>query len=527
MNWIGRIYSRFASPITRVVVIGWWLLLALLPVTSMPLVVKLVRSSSVAAPSGIVLFLIVIIWLLPRILIKDVQPGFGLPRQVLPLFGLVLAALLSTTLSWFDDLPMFKGVDPLRNQFEALVTLAIGICFYLVTACLPRSEGKLTTALRIINWSGLVIILWSIAQGAAWYLDHRYPEWMRDFQDLLSVGPLYRGRATGFSLEPSWLAHQLNMLYLPIWLGFSMQRNTVHRWKLLGISFENLLLVGGTAVLLLTLSRVGFLAFGLMAAFVFVHLNVRLIGWLRKKLEQGQVDPGTITGGRLSGWLKRNRVRLISIALIAGFILIYALVLLGVLFVFSKVDPRMKGLFNFRLDAANPILEYARQLTFASRLVYWQAGWGIFNQHPLLGVGFGNAGYYFPEHLSPFAWSLVEVRDLVFRSTTLLNIKSLWVRLLAEGGVLAFSFFSTWVFLMWRSARSLMGNASGLLDSLSYAGQLVVLSLLVEGFSVDSFAFPYLWVTTGLVTAAVWIGYNHSNMSQTKQSMINDEARYE
>ena len=35
-------------------------------------------------------------------------------------------------------------------------------------------------------------------------------------------------------------------------------------------------------------------------------------------------------------------------------------------------------------------------------------------------------------------------------------------------------------------------------------GVLEMSRLLTEGFSVDSFAFPYLWITLGLVTAAAW-----------------------
>jgi hypothetical protein len=32
-------------------------------------------------------------------------------------------------------------------------------------------------------------------------------------------------------------------------------------------------------------------------------------------------------------------------------------------------------------------------------------------------------------------------------------------------------------------------------------GKLVILALVFEGFSVDSFALPYLWFALGLVTA--------------------------
>ncbi len=40
---------------------------------------------------------------------------------------------------------------------------------------------------------------------------------------------------------------------------------------------------------------------------------------------------------------------------------------------------------------------------------------------------------------------------------------------------------------------------------LALMGKLVIVALVFEGFSVDSFALPYLWFALGLVTAqAEW-----------------------
>ena len=64
----------------------WGFLLILLPITSMPLVVKLVRSDTVAAPSGIILVVLIILWLLPYLLKK-------LPSQNQPFHYLCLLVL--------------------------------------------------------------------------------------------------------------------------------------------------------------------------------------------------------------------------------------------------------------------------------------------------------------------------------------------------------------------------------------------------------------------------------------------------
>ena len=82
---------------------------------------------------------------------------------------------------------------------------------------------KFEWTIRLINLSGILILAWSTAQAASWILFSRYPEWMKSIHELYSVGPLYRQRVSGFALEPSWFAHQLNMIYLPLWLALNHQ----------------------------------------------------------------------------------------------------------------------------------------------------------------------------------------------------------------------------------------------------------------------------------------------------------------
>jgi O-antigen ligase len=148
------------------------------------------------------------------------------------------------------------------------------------------------------------------------------------------------------------------------------------------------------------------------------------------------------------------------------------------------------------------VVYYANQLVFAERVVFWQAGYEVFNDHPILGVGLGNAGFYFPQKLSAFSWGLTEVRRAMYELTGLPNIKSLWIRLLAETGIVGFAFFVSWLYSLWTSARSLRSRKERQLTVVGLAGGFVIVGLLAEGFSVDTFALPYFWVSFGLVTAA-------------------------
>ncbi|MBE3120044.1 MAG: hypothetical protein IMZ50_14975, partial [Candidatus Atribacteria bacterium] len=140
-------------------------------------------------------------------------------------------------------------------------------------------------------------------------------------------------------------------------------------------------------------------------------------------------------------------------------------------------------------------------LAFAERYVYWVAGWNVFNIHPLFGVGLGNAGFYFQETLPAYSWGLPEVLDVLYRSTIIPNIKSLWVRLLAETGIVGFSSFIVWCYVLLRSGWALKRNASRLYKTIGWFGIFVLLALIFEGFSTDTFALPYLWISMGIVSA--------------------------
>jgi O-antigen ligase len=467
---------------------AWVLLVALLPITSMPLVQRLTGSDSVAAPSGLLLPLLILFWLLPLVLLRR-----AFPRQSLPLLAFAFVALLATLLSTFIDIPAFKGIRPLNSELKALVTLVIGVSFYLVASTWPVTEKRLTLTLRIINWTGLIIILWSITQTFAWEYYNRYPAWLREINAIFSTAPLIRARTSGLTLEPSWLAHQLNLLYLPLWLAAAARRHSVHRFRLWRFTFEDLLLVGGAVALFLTLSRVGLLAFLVMVSVLLFRFTVQLAGWMKTRAENHRRFPATL----LPAWQRGGLA-----VVLACFGLFYAAGLFGVAQGLQRIDPRMKTMFEFHPEEDNSILRYATRLTFSSRLVYWQAGWRVFDEYPFLGVGLGNAGYYFPQTLSGYAWTQYEVRGLAYRSDALLNIKSFWVRLLAETGIIGFAFFISWYYLLWKSARSLERSRRPIGRRLALTGQLVAIAFLIEGFSLDTFALPYLWVSMGLVTAA-------------------------
>jgi len=84
----------------------------------------------------------------------------------------------------------------------------------------------------------------------------------------------------------------------------------------------------------------------------------------------------------------------------------------------------------------------------------------------------------------------------------LLNIKNLWIRLLAETGIVGFSIYVCWLFNLWRSSQGLLRLDLPLAKTIGWMGIFAILGLALEGFSLDSFALPYSWLTFGFITSA-------------------------
>jgi hypothetical protein len=465
-----------------------WLLLALaLPFTSFPLVRRLSGSSMVAPAAGLVLLALVLGWLLPYLL-----RGGKLGRQSLPLLAFLSVSLLSGAAAFFLSIPPYRDFSLLRSELEAFITLAMGACFYLAVAAWTVREERLSFLLRWINWSGLVIVAWSLLQALVFRVQHGYPGWMAGIQSVFVTTELYAGRANGFAFEPSWLAHQLNMLYLPWWLAASVRGTTVHRMRLGPLTLERVLLAGGALALVLSVSRIGLLGFLLMLAFLLLLGVLPLVGRLERRL----LANNPLSSARLA-WARA--------ALRGGLLLGMAALALGMFlaagYALSRYDPRMADLFNLKTLQAQSFIAYANKLVFAERIIFWDAGWQVFNRYPILGVGPGNAGFFFPQALSSFSWNLTEVRTLMFRLDVLPNIKSLWVRLLAETGLAGFACFTAFLYVHARFAAWLR-RYSSLMGTVGLAGMFVLVGLLTEGFSVDTFGLPYYWVALGLVAGA-------------------------
>jgi O-antigen ligase len=120
----------------------------------------------------------------------------------------------------------------------------------------------------------------------------------------------------------------------------------------------------------------------------------------------------------------------------------------------------------------------------------------------MFGVGLGNAGRWFPQTIPAYGMNLIEVRQLMYRSGDLPNIKNLWIRILAETGIVGFAFFSAWLISLLKKATIFRLSGETLNKMAGYWGIFIIIGIILEGFSIDSFAMPFFWISAGFVLSS-------------------------
>ncbi len=69
------------------------------------------------------------------------------------------------------------------------------------------------------------------------------------------------GRVNGLTYEASWFAHQMVMIYLPLWIAASYSKTSAFKFRVFHISVENILLVFGLGAFFLSSPRIGLVSF--------------------------------------------------------------------------------------------------------------------------------------------------------------------------------------------------------------------------------------------------------------------------
>ncbi len=238
-----------------------------------------------------------------------------------------------------------------------------------------------------------------------------------------------------------------------------------------------------------TVSRIGLVAFLLVCAYLFYRMTVYGIRWLQDRLKKHSAN----IQWHLDKWF--------PIVFVLAVFAVFVGAAIGLVVILAHYDPRTARLLSLQAMPTD-IYDFALRVNFAERVVYWSIGWNVFSLHPILGVGLGNTGFFFSQFMPNISYRLAEIVTLVNNASDLPNIKSFWLRLLAETGLVGTSVFIAWQYVLWHAGKFLRANRSILLRTIGWMGAIAVIAFLAEGFSIDSFALPYLWVSMGLLTAA-------------------------
>jgi O-antigen ligase len=464
----------------------WALVLISLPVTSFRYFPFLGKETMVRplAFFPLALLVVVLTW---RILRGDLRPRLNSSLVLLGLF--LAAAAAATAWGWsFGMIPM-HGQNFCGRAIRAVITLLGGLVFFLSVIFMNQDEDDVRFTLRWMYAGLAVSVLWSGLQMIAYLTGTPPIETLSQIQKTFSTRRLLdKARVAGFAFEPSWLANQLAVVYLP-WLTaalFSGYRVFKRRW------LEPLLLAAVLVTLLMTFSRGGILmsAAAILITFILTQ-GRRMKSWL-----------AWFTHPFRAGSLRQRVVSLsVRIATAAAAIS----VLVGAFLVLSTNDYFAK---LWRSTQRGSIVEYVIDNYAGPRLGYAVAGWEIYTEHPLTGIGLGASGMQIYDHIPDWADPLAsEISgQLTTKSWVYPNPKNLYIRLLAETGLIGFTLY----LLFWLSILGLvirwLGKSAGVGRFVGIAGLFLWFVLIMFNFTQDSFIDPNQWIGIGILLGLTLAG---------------------
>jgi hypothetical protein len=456
----------------------WAIFLVALPVTSFPFLPAELGGKTQVRPLAMYPLLILLILVtLPRLFKR-------LPATTLPLFAFIAAALVSSALSFSLELEALKGVTLAARILRNLITLGIGVSFYLTVVLYQRSKEDLDFSLRWLYVGFIAVLLWGTAQSIyILQFNQAYFNLLNKIQALISTQELYTTRISGFTYEPKWFAEQLTFLLMP-WLAASViTRRSVFPWRYRWLTVELGLLAWSAIILMFTFSRTGLVVLVLLT-FVAVLLS-------RSSHKTIKIHPAEHP--------RRNWLRLAEAGLAA-------LALTVVLIFVGSRNPYFSRLWRYWSDERVGNRSYLEYIAFGQRFAYAETAYRIFKDYPLFGVGLGNYAFFFDKMLPNRPWQnspeIIRLVTPTERGAQLVTPKNLYARLLAETGLVGTLIFTTFAIAVLGCCLYLFFMPHPVSHFWGLAGLLGMVVFATVVFSSDSFAIPNMWVVFGLITAA-------------------------
>jgi O-antigen ligase len=388
----------------------------------------------------------------------------------------ILFVFTSTSFGFLTDPIPLRGQEYVGRAIRALATLFIGLVVFISAVWMNRNEDDLRFSVKWLFAGLCLTIAWSGLQAVTFYTGLLKKEMVTHWQLAFSMRELVRtNRISGFAYEPAWLAGQLATIFIPFLFASILTNFHITRLKWL----EYLLFVLSLLVLLATYSRGGLLttvaAMGL--AFLFFGREIIRASWI-----------WFFSGfrGRVLDMLFRLGIVLAVIGVFAG------------AFLFLNQKNFFRRLWE--IDAAS-LSEYIVDINAGARGAYSSGAFAAFEQHPLSGVGLGASGFYIYQNLPD--WSLTTVPEIAKQlnpeNRLFPNPKNLYVRLLAETGLIGFLLFVAFQLYVLGDMLSLYLVKQPWTRFAAIAGVFAWLAITFYNFTQDSLTTPNIWLVSGIM----------------------------
>jgi O-antigen ligase len=256
-------------------------------------------------------------------------------------------------------------------------------------------------------------------------------------------------------------------------------RFTRNRW------FESALLALTTLLLLATYSRGGLLITITVAGLTFL-----LVG--RDLLKQ-------IWTWFTSGFRSNYKDLFVRLTLVFTVIAIFA----GA-FLFLGRKNYFRRLWE---SSAESLSQYIVDINAGARSAYAIGALAAYEQYPLTGTGLGASGFYIYDNLPDWALTTVPeiARQLDPANKLFPNPKNIYMRLLAETGLIGFVLFIIFQFSVLGDALSFIRSSTSyplqypFTRFLAIAGLFAWLAITLYNATQDSLATPNIWLIPGIV----------------------------
>ncbi len=176
---------------------------------------------------------------------------------------------------------------------------------------------------------------------------------------------------------------------------------------------------------------------------------------------------------------------------------------------------------------AENLEDFVIQNSAGAREAYIFGALGAYEENPITGVGLGASGFYIYNHLPD--WSLTTVpeiaRQLSPDNRLYPNPKNLYIRLLAETGLIGFFVFIAFLFSVLGDALMALGSKSTFGRYLGIAGIFSWFAIALSNITQDSFATPDIWINFGIIVGmTAFLLESEKNTIQTSTAPGLDRA---